>query len=136
MNTPSKILVVDDDPVNRELFQLMLSKLGFTIEEAGDGTDALEKIKEFLPDLILLDNIMPQMSGFELTRILKGDPQYREIPIIMFSGLDDAQDKQTGLELGVNDYITKPFNFSDALERIKSVLCGANVENAPAGITQ
>ena len=136
MNTPQKILVVDDDPVNRDLFQLMLSELGFIIEEVGDGTDALEKLKVFLPDLILLDNIMPRMSGFELTKILKEDPKYRDIPIIMFSGLDDAQDKLSGLELGVNDYITKPFVFSDALERIKSVLRGPDTKTAPSGIAQ
>ena len=122
MSTPNKILVVDDDPVNRDLFQLMLSKFGFIVEEVGDGTDALEKLKQFFPDLILLDNIMPRMSGFELTKILKNDPQYRNIPIIMFSALDDEQDKLNGIELGVNDYITKPFNFSDALARIKAAL--------------
>jgi DNA-binding response OmpR family regulator len=122
MNTQNKILVVDDDPINRDFFQLMLSKLGFTVEEAGDGIDALGKLKKFHPDLILLDNIMPRMSGFELTKSLKEDTKYREIPIIMFSALDDVQDKLTGFELGVDDYITKPFNFSEVLARIKAAL--------------
>jgi CheY-like chemotaxis protein len=122
MSTQNKIFVVDDDPVNRDFFQLMLSKLGFVVEEAGDGVDALEKLTKFRPDLILLDNIMPRMSGFELTRSLKDDPQYRDIPIIMFSALDDVQDKLTGFELGVDDYITKPFNFSEVLARIKTSL--------------
>jgi DNA-binding response OmpR family regulator len=122
MSTQNKILVVDDDPVNRDFFQLMLSKLGFMVEESGDGVDALEKLQKFHPDLILLDNIMPRMSGFELTKHLKDDPQYRDIPIIMFSALDDVQDKLTGFELGVDDYITKPFNFSEVLARIKAAL--------------
>jgi DNA-binding response OmpR family regulator len=122
MNTHNKILVVDDDPINRDFFQLMLSKLGFTVEEAGDGIEALSKLKKFHPDLILLDNVMPRMSGFELTKTLKEDPKYREIPIIMFSALDDVQDKLTGFELGVDDYITKPFNFSEVLARIKAAL--------------
>jgi len=122
MSTQTKILVVDDDPVNRDFFQLMLSKLGFIVEEAYDGMDALEKIKKLQPDLILLDNIMPRMSGFELTKILKKDQVYGEIPIIMFSALDDIQDKLTGFELGVDDYITKPFNFSEVLARIKAAL--------------
>jgi CheY-like chemotaxis protein len=100
----------------------MLSKLGFIVEEAGDGVEALEKVKRFFPDLILLDNIMPKMSGWELTKILKTDPKYREIPIIMFSALDDVKDKVEGFELGVDDYITKPFNFSEVLARIKVVL--------------
>jgi len=122
MSAQNKILVVDDDPVNRDFFQLMLSKLGFMVEESGDGVDALEKLQKFHPDLILLDNIMPRMSGFELTKHLKDDPQYRDIPIIMFSALDDVQDKLTGFELGVDDYITKPFNFSEVLARIKAAL--------------
>jgi len=122
MSTQTKILVVDDDPVNRDFFQLMLSKLGFVVEEAYDGMDALEKIKKVQPDLILLDNIMPRMSGFELTKILKKDHVFGEIPIIMFSALDDVQDKLAGFELGVDDYITKPFNFSEVLARIKAAL--------------
>jgi len=122
MNTQNKILVIDDDPINRDFFQLMLSKLGFTVEEAGDGIDALNKLKKFHPNLILLDNIMPRMTGFELTKTLKEDTKYRDIPIIMFSALDDVQDKLTGFELGVDDYITKPFNFSEVLARIKAAL--------------
>jgi DNA-binding response OmpR family regulator len=122
MNTPKKILIVDDDQVNRDFFQLMLSKLGFMVEEANDGLDALERLKKFQPNLILLDNIMPGMSGFELTRKLKEDTKYKEIPIIMFSALDDIKDKLTGFELGVDDYITKPFNFTEVLARIKAAL--------------
>jgi len=122
MNARNKILIVDDDPVNLDFFQLMLSKLGFAVEEATDGVNALEKMGDFHPDLILLDNIMPRMSGWELTKSLKEDPRYRDIPIIMFSALDDVKDKLAGFELGVDDYITKPFNFSEVLARIKSIL--------------
>ena len=122
MNIQKKILVVDDDQVNLEFFQLMLSKLGFTVVEANDGVDALGKLKKFHPDIILLDNIMPKMSGFELTKNLKNDPKYRDIPIIMFSALDDVNDKLVGFELGIDDYITKPFNFNEVLARIKIVL--------------
>jgi CheY-like chemotaxis protein len=100
----------------------MLSKLGFIVEKAGDGMEALEKVKRFFPDLILLDNIMPKMSGWELTKILKKDPKFQEIPIIMLSALDDVKDKVEGFELGVDDYITKPFNFSEVLARIRVVL--------------
>jgi DNA-binding response OmpR family regulator len=122
MNTRNKILIVDDEPINLEFFEVMLSKLGFVVEEANDGVEALEKVKKFHPDLILLDNVMPRMSGWELTKILKDDPKYREIPIIMFSALDDVKDKVAGFELGVDDYITKPFNFSEVLARIKATL--------------
>jgi DNA-binding response OmpR family regulator len=122
MNIHKKILVVDDEPINLDFFDVMLSKLGFTVEKVGDGVEALEKVKRFFPDLILLDNVMPRMTGWELTKILKNDPKYKEIPIIMLSALDDVKDKVEGFELGVDDYITKPFNFSEVLARIRAVL--------------
>ncbi|MDR2182414.1 MAG: response regulator [Treponema sp.] len=122
MNTRKKILVIDDESINLEFFDVMLSKLGFAVEKADNGEDGLEKVKKFLPDLILLDNIMPRMSGWELTRILKADPKYQEIPIVMLSALDDVKDKVEGFELGIDDYITKPFNFSEVLARLRAVL--------------
>ena len=122
MNTRKKILIVDDEKINLEFFEVMLSKLGFVVEEANDGEEALERVKKFHPDLILLDNVMPRMSGWEVTKILKSDAKYRDIPIIMFSALDDVKDKVAGFELGVDDYITKPFNFSEVLARIKATL--------------
>jgi DNA-binding response OmpR family regulator len=122
MNTRKKILIVDDEKINLELFEVMLSKLGFVVEEANDGFEALEKVKRFNPDLLLLDNVMPRMSGWEVTRTLKKDPKFSGIPIIMFSALDDVKDKVAGFELGIDDYITKPFNFSEVLARIRAVL--------------
>jgi DNA-binding response OmpR family regulator len=122
MNTQKKILIVDDEQLNLEFFEVMLSKLGFTVEKANDGLEALEKVKRFLPDLILLDNIMPRMSGWEVTKTLKADPKFRDLPVVMFSALDDVKDKLEGYELGVEDYITKPFNFSEVLARIRVVL--------------
>jgi DNA-binding response OmpR family regulator len=122
MNARKKILIADDEPINLEFFEVMLSKLGFIVEKADDGLEALEKVKRFLPDLILLDNIMPKMSGWEVTKTLKGNPKFSDIPIIMFSALDDVKDKVEGFELGVDDYITKPFNFSEVLARIRAVL--------------
>jgi DNA-binding response OmpR family regulator len=122
MNTRKKILIVDDEAINVEFFDLMLSKLGFLVEKAQDGVEGLEKVKKFFPDLIILDNIMPRMSGWEFTKILKGDPRYRDISIIMLSALDDVKDKVESFELGIEDYITKPFNFSEVLARIRVVL--------------
>jgi len=122
MNAQKKILIVDDEELNLDFFELMLSKLGFGVEKAKDGIEALEKVKRFLPDLVLLDNIMPRMTGWDFTKKIKGDARYRDIPIIMFSALDDVKDKLEGFELGVEDYITKPFNFSEVLARIRVVL--------------
>jgi DNA-binding response OmpR family regulator len=125
MKLTGRILIVDDEPINLEFFDVMLSKLGFEIEKATDGEQALQKIRETNPDLIILDNIMPRLSGWEVTKKLKQDREYRkhsQTPIIMFSAMDDVKDKIEGFELGVDDYITKPFNFSEVLARIRAVL--------------
>jgi DNA-binding response OmpR family regulator len=120
-----KILIVDDEPINLDFFDVMLSRLGFQVVMAEDGEEALEMIQQGKPDLIILDNIMPKMTGWELTKILKKSKayeQYRDIPIIMFSAMDAVKDKIEGFELGIEDYITKPFNFSEVLARIRAVL--------------
>jgi len=125
MKLRGRILIVDDEPINLEFFDVMLSKLGFQVEKAADGEEALEKIRASTPDLILLDNIMPKLSGWEVTRILKHDEAwsaYREVPIIMFSAMNEVKDRIEGFEQGVDDYITKPFNFSEVLARIRAVL--------------
>lgn len=125
MDARKKILIVDDEQINLEFFDVMLSKLGFLVEKAENGLEALEKVRRFFPDLIILDNIMPKMSGWEVTKTLKSDAAYREykdVPIIMFSAMDDVKDKVEGFELGVDDYITKPYNFSEVLARIRAVL--------------
>ena len=125
MDDKTKILIVDDEPINLDFFDVMLSNLGFDVEKAEDGEVALEKVRETNPDLLLLDNIMPKLSGWEVTRILKNDEEYsdyRDIPIIMFSAMDDVKDKVEGFELGIEDYIIKPFNFSEVLARIRAVL--------------
>ncbi|MFP4483650.1 MAG: response regulator transcription factor [Spirochaetaceae bacterium] len=122
-----KILIVDDEQINLDFFDVMLTKLGFVVEKAEDGEEALEKVLEVRPDLIILDNIMPKLSGWEVTRLLKQSEEYaevREVPVIMFSAMDDVKDKIEGFDLGIEDYITKPFNFSEVLARIKAVLRG------------
>lgn len=121
----TKVLIVDDETINLDFFDVMLSKLGFKVELAEDGEEALEKVRQFVPDIIILDNIMPKMTGWEVTRLLKNSEKYKEfkeIPIVMFSAMDDVKDKIQGFELGIEDYITKPFNFSEVLARIRSVL--------------
>jgi CheY-like chemotaxis protein len=122
MDTQKKILIADDETVNLDFFEVMLSKLGFVVEKSDNGIETLEKVKKFQPDLIILDNIMPGMTGREITKILKNDPNFKDISIIMLSALDDVKDKVAGFEAGVDDYITKPFNFSEVLARINAVL--------------
>jgi DNA-binding response OmpR family regulator len=125
MDTKKRILLVDDEQINLEFFEVMLTKLGFIVDKTDNGADALELVKRFKPDLIILDNVMPRLSGWEVTKILKTHEDYREFsetPIIMFSAMDDVKDKVEGLEMGADDYITKPFNFSEVLARIRAVL--------------
>jgi DNA-binding response OmpR family regulator len=125
MKLRGRILIVDDEPINLEFFDVMLSKLGFHVEKAVDGEEALEKVQACNPDLIILDNIMPKLSGWEVTRMLKHDSEYRRFrntPIIMFSAMNEVKDRIEGFEQGVDDYITKPFNFSEVLARIRAVL--------------
>jgi len=125
MDNKKRILLVDDEQINLEFFEVMLSKLGFLVEKADNGYDALDAVKRWKPDLIILDNVMPRLSGWEVTKILKTSEEYRDyadIPIIMFSAMDDVKDKVEGLEMGADDYITKPFNFSEVLARIRAVL--------------
>lgn len=120
-----KILVVDDEHINVEFFQVMLSRLGYDVTTAGDGDAALERIVEDRPDVVLLDNILPGRTGWEITRLVKQDEAYAEVrdtAIIMFSAMDDVEDKVEGFELGIEDYITKPFNFSEVLARIQAVV--------------
>jgi DNA-binding response OmpR family regulator len=123
--TKKRILVVDDEQINLEFFDVMLSKLGFDVRKAENGQEALDAVRKLRPDLVILDNIMPRLSGWEVTKILKTSPEYAEFsdtPIIMFSALDDVKDKVEGLELGADDYITKPFNFAEVLARIRAIL--------------
>jgi DNA-binding response OmpR family regulator len=125
MDGQGTILIVDDEQINLDFFDVMLSKLGFHVEKARDGEEALEMVKDIEPDLIILDNIMPKLSGWEVTRTIKQDEEYedvKDVPIVMFSAMDDVKDKIEGFELGIEDYITKPFNFSEVLARIKAVL--------------
>ena len=120
-----KILIIDDEQINLDFFDVMLTRLGFEVLMAVDGEEGLEMIREHVPDLIILDNIMPRLTGWELTKMLKRDEAYaefRDIPVIMFSAMDAVKDKIEGFELGIDDYIIKPFNFSEVLARIRAVL--------------
>ncbi len=118
----SRILVVDDNEQNLELLVEYLDSLDCTIETAIDGIDALEKVEQSPPDLILLDIMMPRMSGFEVCRKLKSDPETRDIPIIMVTALNELGDIERGVESGTDDFISKPVNRLEMLTRVKSLL--------------
>ena len=117
-----KILVADDEKVNVEFFQVMLERLGFIVETAYNGEEVVKKVEIFSPDIILLDLLMPKMSGIEVTKILKSNPKTNNIPIIILTAIDDIKEKVDLFEIGVEDYITKPFNFIEILARIRGIL--------------
>ncbi|MFP4355826.1 MAG: response regulator [Phycisphaerae bacterium] len=125
----SRILVVDDNPQNLELLIAYLDSLQCQVDTAVDGVDALEKVQEHKPDLILLDIMMPRMSGFEVCRKLKSDPQTRSIPVVMVTALNELGDIERGVESGTDDFITKPVNRLELLTRVRSLLRVRHLEN-------
>jgi DNA-binding response OmpR family regulator len=117
-----KILVVDDEPDVASLLTLMLKSQGYAVINAADGQEALEKARGENPDLILLDVMLPRMDGYKVARMLKFDENYSHIPIIMLTAKIQERDKATGLEMGANDYLTKPFDTAILLAKIKERL--------------
>ncbi len=117
-----KILIVDDEPDTVELAKMVLSYEGYDTAIAYDGEEALEKIRHEIPDLVLLDIKMPKKDGLEVCRELKQDPEYKHIPILMFTAKAHNRDLELGWEAGADDYITKPFSGVALLERIRTHL--------------
>ena len=116
------VLVVDDESAIREMIRFALGKSDMTVSCASSGKEALEKINDRPPDVILLDWMMPNMSGPELTRRLRKDPVMKTIPIIMLTARVSEDDKVTGLNVGADDYIIKPFSPRELIARINAVL--------------
>ena len=119
---PARILIVDDHEDNVELLRARLEAWGFTADTAGDGDEALCKVDENPPDLILLDVMMPKIDGIEVARRVKGNSSLPFIPIIMQTALDTTESKVEGLEAGADDYITKPIDFAELKARVNSML--------------
>src|SRR5213083_1716473 len=118
----STVLIVDDNPQNIELLQAFLESLPVRIVTAIDGVDALEKVQQHNPDLILLDIMMPRMSGFQVCRKLKSDAKTRDIQILMVTALNELGDIEQASECGTDDFVSKPVNKLELLTRVKSLL--------------
>ncbi len=118
----ANILLVEDEPAIQELIVANLARAGHTVIKAADAETAQRIVHEALPDLILLDWMLPGMPGIELARRLRADERTRAIPIIMLTARADEADKVAGLEIGADDYITKPFSPRELVARIKAVL--------------
>jgi two-component system, OmpR family, alkaline phosphatase synthesis response regulator PhoP len=118
----STVLIVDDNPQNIELLTAFLESLPVKLVSAIDGVDALEKVAQHKPDLILLDIMMPRMSGFQVCRKLKGDPRTRDIQILMVTALNELGDIEQASECGTDDFVSKPINKLELITRVKSLL--------------
>src|SRR5438874_5057944 len=118
----STVLIVDDNPQNVELLQAFLEALPVKIITASDGIEALDKVAEHKPDLILLDIMMPRMSGFQVCRKLKSDPKTRDIQVLMVTALNELGDIEQASECGTDDFVSKPVNKFELLTRVKSLL--------------
>lgn len=116
------VLVVDDEASNRKLLQEILAPLGYEVRVASDGEEALRTIERGLPDLILLDVMMPRRDGYSVCKELKANPRTRLVPVIMLTGLDQLPDKLKALSLGVDDFLTKPFNYAELTLRVRSLV--------------
>jgi len=130
------ILVVDDDPNDRELLARRLERHGFAVEEARDGLDALRRIEAGEPDLVLLEVLMSNMSGLEVLERVRRNRSRSELPIILATALDDSDDAVEGLERGANDYVTKPFDLPVVVARVRSQLETHRTARQVAGLAR
>jgi two-component system, OmpR family, alkaline phosphatase synthesis response regulator PhoP len=120
--TLPRILIADDNPQGVELLEAYLEGNDYEIGTAADGEETLRQVREWQPDLILLDIMMPKISGFEVCKRLRADPATREVAVIMVTALDQPSDIERAVEAGTDDFLTKPINKTELLLRVRSVL--------------
>lgn len=125
----SSVLIVDDEPMARTLLRLMLVRAGFDVIEAEDGFDALERIDERIPDIMILDVMMPGMDGFTVCETVRKQDGVSELPIIMLSAKTDTESVNRGLRVGANKYLTKPISPDDLTRQVRDLL--ENVGSRP-----
>ncbi len=118
----SRILIADDNQQNCELLEAYLSDGDFDIEFASDGRQTLEKVAERIPDLILLDIMMPKLSGYEVCQQLKADPATKDIPVLMVTALNETGDIEKAVTAGCDDFLSKPVNSLELKTRVRSLL--------------
>jgi DNA-binding response OmpR family regulator len=118
----AKVLVIDDDPVIVQLLRVNFEIEGFEVLSAADGEEGFERAKNELPDVVLSDIMMPRMDGLQLVAELKQDPSTRNLPVILLSAKAQNAEVQQGLDAGADDYVTKPFDPLELIDRVNAVL--------------
>ena len=121
-----KIFIIEDEPSIIQLVQHNLEKNGFLVSSSLNGNDGLKELKKFQPDLLLLDWMLPDLSGIEICKNIRKDNSFKNLPVIMLTAKGEEEDKIKGLDSGVDDYLTKPFSFNELMARIKAVLRRSN----------
>ena len=125
MTDPARILVVDDTAANVKLLADVLTARGYVVTTASSGKEALDKVATDNPDLVLLDVVMPEMSGYEVCKAIRNDPATALMPVVMVTALDPAQERVKGIEAGADDFLTKPINQPE-LGRACARSCGSS----------
>ncbi len=121
MNKKTQVLIVDDEPIARATLEALLSNMPFELHFANNGIEGLSKAIDILPDMILLDVMMPKMNGFEVCRRIRDNDILSEIPILLITALDDRDSRLTGLDAGADDFISKPFDSIELLARLQTI---------------
>jgi DNA-binding response OmpR family regulator len=115
-------LIAEDDPQSAELLEAYLADSGYEIQQAADGQETLHKVQQWRPDLILLDIMMPRISGFQVCKQIRGDAATLTTAILMITALDQPSDIERAVDAGTDDFLTKPINKTDLLQRVRSLL--------------
>jgi two-component system alkaline phosphatase synthesis response regulator PhoP len=122
MSKPPSVLIVDDEPNIVLSLQFLMKKNGFEVRTAKDGEEAMAEISRAAPDLVLLDVMMPKIDGFSICQQIRANPEWKDVRIIMLTARGRDVEREKGLALGADDYITKPFSTKDAIARVEAVL--------------
>jgi DNA-binding response OmpR family regulator len=117
-----KILIADDNENIRDALTYLLEDEGYALSMAKDGSDALKKVREFHPDILFLDIMMPEMNGYEVCRVIKNDPKLKNTYVIMLTAKGQVAEQERGKEVGADEYIVKPFSPMEILSKIKNIL--------------
>lgn len=122
MSEPARVLIADDNPQGLELLDAILAGTDYAVETAADGEEALRKVRDWKPNVLLLDVMMPRLSGFEVCKQLKADPATRDVAVLMVTALDQPSDVDRAVDAGTDDFMTKPINPGELLGRVRAML--------------
>ncbi|MEO1797555.1 MAG: response regulator [Pseudomonadota bacterium] len=131
MSAGKRVLIIEDEPNIIEAIRFILSRDGWAVDTHSDGATALAAVARRMPDIIILDAMLPNRSGFELLRDLRDQPETADLPILMLTARGQAKDRERAEEAGASHYMTKPFSNSEVLERVRALVSGVAVSEEP-----